>query len=102
MCDPEIMGDSLSLGPLLPEAWLELVVVLGLPIVLLVIAAVVTAILLHRNRRRPAPELAAAEHPAIGPRPMEAQLAEIDALLAQQQISQEEHSAMRSRILDLR
>lgn len=93
------MGDDL--GPLLPIGWEWIVVNLAV-FVLLVVAAVVTGILLHRNRRRAAvSELPQGGRPAIGPTSLEAQLVELDGLLAQGRITGDEYIAMRSRILDL-
>ncbi|MGC4151850.1 MAG: SHOCT domain-containing protein [Propionicimonas sp.] len=93
------MGDDL--GPLLPIGWEWIAVTLTV-FVPLVMAAVVTAILLHRNRRRSAvSELPQGGRPAIGPTSLEAQLVELDGLLAQGRITRDEYTAMRSRILDL-
>lgn len=93
------MGDDL--GPLLPAGWEWIAVNLAV-FLLLVVAAVITAILLHRNRRRDeVAELPQGGRPAIGPVSLEAQLNELDGLLAQGRITGDEYTAMRSRILDL-
>ncbi|MCW5951841.1 MAG: hypothetical protein KIT69_06255 [Propionibacteriaceae bacterium] len=96
-CDPRGMGDDL--GPLLPIGWEWIAVNLAV-FVLLVVAAVVTAILLHRNRRRNQ-ELPRGGRPAISPVSLEARLIELDGLLVQGRITGDEYTAMRSRILDL-
>ncbi len=95
----EGMDDS---GPLLPFGWEWILLNLAF-VVLLVIIAAVAAALVHRSRRRVEPrELSEGGRPAISPASIEAQLIELDGLLAQRRITEDEYAAMRSRILDLR
>lgn len=93
------MGDSV---PFLPMGWEWILLSLVFFAVLAAIA-LVAAVLLHRKRLRgEAEELSQGGRPAISPVSIEAQLIELDGLLAQRRITQDEYAAMRSRILDLR
>lgn len=93
------MGEDL--GPLLPTGgwnFLILMVVVYIVPIGAVALATILGIARYRTshaRRRPT-ELA-----AVAPVPIERRLTEIDALLAAGRIDQDEHAALRSRILDL-
>lgn len=93
------MGDDL--GPLLPVGgWdflILMVVVYIVPIGAVTLATILGIARYRRSHARSRPtELAAAAPVPIMPR-----LTEIDALLAAGRIDEDEHAAMRSRILDL-
>lgn len=93
------MGDD---GPLLTVNWEWLALAGGLPLVAVIIAAVVTAIVLHQIRQRDVPaELPREGLPALGGPSLETRLIEVDDLLAQGRITPDEHAILRSRILGL-
>lgn len=90
------------MGPLLPEAWLQLLIGWLFQFGFLVAVVIVVVALLLRHRRPAKAELVSGSAAALAPQTVESQLLEIDQLLSQGRISADEHSVMRSRILDLR
>ena len=89
-------------GSLLPgSGWTSLLlmfIVSVLPIAAAVSAAIIGVVRYRRHRTSRSP----AELPAAAPISIESRLAEIDHLLVSGRIDEDEHAAMRSRILDLR
>ena len=88
-----------DLGPLLPEAGFEFLLGMFVLYGLMIGAVVAVGVLFYRASRK---RRGRAELTAGGPLPLAQQLTEIDGLLAEGRITDDEHAAMRSQILNLR